>query len=162
VKHFFFFDHDVILCLPFITAALWGLGGSGLKLLRKLGVPAVLCAFAYSYGLSGWQFALYAGLTFGLIGFGPGYGDDFARRLKTLYWPYVFLLGFLYGFCQFPLALRFGSLVVLLQLSGVCSLVFGFGMVASKRFGFYWKIAECLTGLSIGAVASAILTIQTL
>lgn len=121
-------------------------------------MPAVLCAFAYSYGLSGWQFALYAGLTFGLIFF-SGYGDDYYKFLKALYWPYVFLLGFLYGFCQFPLALRFGSLVVLLLLSGVCSLIFGLGMVASKRFGLPWKIAEGLTGLSVGAVTAVILTI---
>lgn len=160
MKHFFFFDHDVILCLPFITASLWALGGSGVRYIRRLGVPIVLCAFAYSYGLSGWKFALYSGLILGIIGSGIGYGDDFAKRLKTLYWPYVFLLGFLYGFCQFPVALRFGNIFLCVLLSGVCSLVFGFGMVISKKDFLPWKIAEALTGLSVGAVTAAILSIQ--
>lgn len=151
------FEEDVILCLPFITASLWALGGSGKKAFRRFGVPLILCLFAYGYGLKSLNLAIYALLTFGLIGFGPGYGDDYFKRLKSLYWPYVFILGSLYGLCQIALVMRFGNFLSLLVISGVCGVVFGVGMLVSKSKFLPWKIAECLTGLAVGSAAAVVI-----
>ena len=145
------FEPDWIWTLSPLCAFLWASGGSGPKWMREWLVPAAIILYAIGYGFPSSKAAYLLTLLF--IPFAPGYGDDFVQKLGKLYWPYVFLLGFLYGACQAGLCAHFGRVDLLLLFSGVCSLVFGGTMLASKKLGLQWKIAEILTGAAVGLVA---------
>lgn len=153
MKIFGVFDVDVIYVLPAITSALWALGGSGPKPLRRFGVPFAISAFALGYG-----YPLRFILSFiPMAIFTLGYGDDYFKRLGVLYWPYITFLGLLYGLSQFGLCLHFGGWNVLLLFSLVSSVSFLLGMVLSKSKMIPWKIAELTTGFMIGFTACEII-----
>lgn len=108
------------------------------------------------YGQRDWRLGLLAvGLL--LVQF-LGYGDDYVAKLGKYYWPYIFILGLTYGLCQFGLCLHFGGYLLLILSSGLCSLVFGFGMYLSKKFTqIDWKYCELATGGAVGLVAALVI-----
>lgn len=150
------FDLDVIYTLIPIVSFLWALGGSGWLPARKFGVPIAISIYALGYGITWWKFIIaLIGISF--FTWGPGYGDRYVRSLGILYWPYIFFLGFMYGFCQFGLSLHFGHWLVLVLFSGVCSVLFGGTMLLSKAKLLPWKWAEIITGGSVGLVGAMII-----
>lgn len=137
-------------------AVLWMLGGGGVKPVRRYGVPLLITAYAVGYGMpivkTLWLLPMLL-----LIGFGPGYGDPYVKRLGVLYWPYIALLGFLWGICQFGLSVHFGNYPLLFLGSAICSLVFAGTMAISKRKLMPWKVAEGLTGAAVGLVGALLI-----
>ena len=156
-KIFGLFDADFILALPFLTAFLWSAGGSGLKALRKYGVPLAIVGSALGYGMP-WKSALIALIgMLPVISFGPGYGDKYEQKLKGIYWPYVFALGAAYSLCQIGIVLHYGGYQFYFMAACISSGTFGGSMFLSKKLGLPWKVAESLTGLSIGVLGAFII-----
>ena len=157
MKIFGVFDADWILTLPALTAWLWSTGGSGFRPARRLGVPLALSLYAYGYGMTGWPLIVLLASTICLIGFGPGYGDDFEKKLKAFYWPYIFLLGAFYSLCQFPLVFHFGNFSLFWWMVLTNSFLFGGSLFASKKMGMEHKIGEMVSGLAVGLTAALII-----
>lgn len=156
MKVFGLFDHDFILTLPWLTGFLWAAGGGGPKWMRRFGVPLAITAYAVAYGMTLFQ-TLYI-LPFSLlVGFGPGYGDKYVKDFGSWYWPYIVLLGFLWGVSQFGLCFVFGGWARLIFGAGLCAFTFAWSMGLSKRAGLEWKIAEGLTGAAVGAIGALII-----
>lgn len=151
------FDFDFVWTLIPLISFLYSSGGTGPKLLRRAGVPFAITLYALGYGMTAWKALIALVGMLAVIGFGPGYGDDFEKKLKSFYWPYLFLLGGLYGASNFGLALHYGHWFLLGIGSLTTSVVFVGSMYLSKRFQwFQWKWAEMMTGASIGLTASLI------
>ncbi len=146
MKIFGVFDADFILTLPFLTGWLWAVGGTGQKVFRKFGVPIALTLYAWGYGVTGWPLIVFLAGILVVISFGPGYGDRYVKLLKGFYWPYIFTLGAAYNLCQFGIVLHSHDLSSYLIAGAIGSVVFGGGMLLSKKAGLPWKIAEGLTG----------------
>ena len=157
MKIFGIFDVDVIYTLPILISLLWAWGGSGVRHFRKYGVPLAVTAFAYGYGQQGWGLTVTAIGLLAVIGFGPGYGDYYVKVLKIWYWPYIFLLGLLYGLFQFGLCLQFGRWEYLVIFSIIGSISFVSCLYTSKELGLHWKIAELITGFFIGLTSLSVI-----
>ena len=149
------FEIDVIYTLPVLTAFLFALGGSGALSIRRIGVPLAVSLYAWGYGASFISLLIYFIHQFLILGL--GYGDEAERKLGKLYWPYIFILGTLYGLCQFGLALHFGGWVSFLVWSLSGGLVFLAGLYSSKKFGLPHKAFEIITGGSLGLTAALII-----
>lgn len=156
MKIFGLFDHDIIQTLPWLTGFLWAAGGGGQKWMRRFGVPISITACAMAYGMTAVQTLWLLPFSI-LMAKGPGYGDDWKKRLGDLYWPYVFFLGTVWGLSQFGLCFVFGRWGRLLFGSLVSGAVFGSTMAISKRTGFWWKVCEGLTGSAVGLAAVLII-----
>lgn len=158
MKVFGIFDYDWILTLPLLTGWLWASGGSGVKSLRRFGVPLAISLYAIGYKIAPIPLIVLLISTLGLIAFGPGYGDDYVKKLGSLYWFYVYLLGFLYGACQFALCIHFGHWLAWFICSISCGVVFSGTMYLSKKYGLPWKVCESLTGATLGLTATLIIS----
>lgn len=156
MKIFGVFEADWIWTLPALTAWLWASGGSGMRPLRRIGVPIALTLYAYGYGMNFIAFLLYFASTFGVIAF-SGYGDDYVKTLKAFYWPYIFLLGAAYSGCQFMLVVTYGHLPLFGWLVLTNSLLFWGSLFASKKLGLPWKCAEMVCGFSVGLTGALII-----
>lgn len=158
MKIYGIFEPDWVWTLPMLTAWLWGSGGSGLLLLRRFGAPLAISLYAYGYGVTNIDLLILIVFMLAVITVGPGYGDKFEKSFGVFYWPYIFVLGFLYGFCQLGISLHTGRYLVLFLSSGLCSFTFGFTMYGSKNFDFpRWKWAEMITGGVIGLTGALLM-----
>ena len=158
MKFFGVFDADVIWTLVPICSALWSLGGSGLKLLRRIGVPVAIAFYAIGYGVPVFVIETYFIIAIAIITFGPGYGDDFEDLLGVFYWPYLAILGALYGASNAGLALHGHDWLSLGIGSGATSILFVGTMRASKSWTWFeWKWAEMIVGGSVGLTAAMVI-----
>lgn len=151
-------EQDWIWTLPALTSWFWATGGSGFLPARRYGVPLAVSLYALHAGASFIAIMLYFASSLPVITFGPGYGDKFEKYLGVFYWPYLVLLGGLYGASNAGLLLHsmdWGSLVC---GSILTSLVFVGSMRASKSWKWItWKWCEMATGFCVGLTATLIM-----
>lgn len=148
------FDPDVIWTLIPLCGWLWSLGGSGYKPFRRFGVPAAIALYTYGFGCSFILLSIQIFSSLAVIGFGPGYGDDFEEKLRFFYWPYLFILGATYGLCNFALAIHFVDWGSLWIGAGTTCLIF---VGTMRKKWMPWKFAEILTGMSVGMTGAIII-----
>ena len=155
MKFLWIFDHDAVMVTPFITASLYALGGSGPKIIRRMFFSAFISLASFSLGLE-WYWAWIIPSIFLLTTTTP-YGMKTHAKLHYLYFPYLFLLGTLYGLGLFPLCFHFGGWLTLVIGSVACGLFFSLGTAASQSKIFQniavWKVVELGTGFILGLIA---------
>ena len=155
MKFLWVFDYDAILTIPLVSGVLWSWGGSGPKYLRRLGVGAFLALTGLSLGLP-WYLAWLLPSIF-LVTTSLPYGDDIRGNLGIVYYPFLFLLGVLYGLGLFPLCIHFGSWITLVIGSVGLGLLFSLLTFASQSEAFRnvvsWKAVEIITGFFLGLIA---------
>lgn len=155
MKFLWLFEPDAVLVTPFVTAVLWSLGGSGIKQLRRFGVGAFLALVGLSLGLP-WYLAWLLPSIF-LVTTSLPYGDDIRGKLGIVYYPFLFLLGVLYGLGLFPLCFHFGSWLTLVVGSLGLGLLFSLLTFASQSEAFRdivsWKKVEISIGFFLGLIA---------
>lgn len=154
-KFLWLFEPDAILVTPFVTAVLWSLGGSGVKPIRRFGTGAFIFLGGLSLGLP-WYLAL-TGFVLVAITTSLPYGDSVRGKLGLVYYPFLFLLGILYGLGLFPLCIHFGSWTTLVIGSLALGLLFSLLTFASQSEAFKnvvsWKSVEISIGFFLGLIA---------
>lgn len=154
-KFLWIFDQDVTLITPLVTACLWAMGGGGVLAFRRFGVGCFLALLALSLGLP-WYLALIIPSVF-LITTSLPYGDSVRGKFKALYYPYLFILGVLYGLSNFVLCFYFGGWATLVTYSLGLGCVFSLLTFASQSEAFRkivpWKAVEITTGFGAGFIA---------
>lgn len=152
MKFLWIFDYDAYYVLPLITAALGALGGSGVKLLRKFGVPLIISAAAYSVGMPLWMAAVNAGVMLGIMTI--PYGEDIREEWHMsdpVYFAWVHLVGAIYAASMIMLAVWAGQWMAYLFGSLICGIVFGTLTVGSQVIKFPpWKIVEIVYWAALG------------
>lgn len=151
-KFLWIFDIDAVLVLPVITAALWSLGGSGPKLLRRVGVGLIIGLSALSLGCAWWLCLLQVGSLF-LVTILP-YGDKIHNKIGVFYWPFLFIIGALFGASLLPLAFFHSRWLYYGLGCALSSISFGVLTLSSQKLKFpVWKVCEITTGLVLGLCA---------
>lgn len=156
MKFLWIFDIDAVWTLGPACSALWSLGGSGIKALRRLGIPALIATSALSLGAPPWICAWGGGMI--LLVLTLPYGDDLKRKLQKLYYLALYGIGAIYGASLLPIAIL--SHRLLMWGVGICimSAWFGASTYASQKFDFpKWKFCEILTGFIFGLLAARLL-----
>lgn len=155
MKFLWLFDQDAVMITPLLTASLWALGGGGVLALRRFGVGAFLALSALSLGFP-WYSALITAIIFPIVTALP-YGDKVRGKLGLLYYPFLFVLGFLYGFSNFGLCLYLGRWLDLVAYSLCLGLLFSILTALSQSQAFKkivpWKAVEIAVGGFIGFIA---------
>ena len=155
MKYLWLFDHDALMVTPLVTSVLWALGGSGIKCLRRLGVGLFLALSALSLGCP-WYLA---GMTFVILFLTTSlpYGDSVRGKLGIVYYPYLFILGVLYGLSNFSLCFYSGGWLTLVAYSLALGCLFSLLTFASQSEAFKnvvsWKKVEIATGFGAGFIA---------
>lgn len=156
MKFLWVFDIDAVWTLAPICAVLWALGGSGIKLLRRLGVGLILCVSSLSMGLVWWMAGLETLAMFAVTSL--PYGDSLKRRIGGFYYLALFFIGAAFGAALLPIAFLKGKWLIygLAPIFTACA--FGPFAFSSQQFGFpIWKWCEMLTGFTVGLMASLLM-----
>jgi hypothetical protein len=157
VNFLWILDRDAVAVLIPLISALWAIGGSGPKWVRRFMVPAVIAISAISLGVS-WLLSISAGLFLALVA-SMGYGVRKHETLGRLYFPFLFGIGALNGASLFPLAIHSGAWGAFCGCVALCSVTFGALTLASQKLDFpKWKFVEMLTGASVGTTAFFLLS----
>lgn len=160
-KFLWIFDADAVWVLIPMVAALWALGGSGPKLVRRLGAPALVAAAAVSMG-----HGLIVSLACGLLLFTSAclpYGDWAKEKLGVLYPLWLFFVGSAWALALGPIAVVSGGLGNLAIMAFSSGLVFSALTLCSQLFNFpRWKFVEMISGAVIGGVAARVLVFVVL
>jgi len=157
MKFLWIFEPDAIWCLIPAVSLLWALGGSGVRFLRKLGVPVLICVSALSLGVKWWLVAVTFGSIFALHSI--PYGEDMRKKLGLpIYWFWLYLVGAVYSAAFLPLAFH-GKHFLLYGLGVFISGgLFGGLTYTSQKFDFpRWKAVEIILGAVLGLQASWLL-----
>lgn len=157
MKFLWIFDQDAVWTLIPAVSALWALGGSGPKLFRRAGAPALVGLAALSCG-----FEMIPSVLSGVLLFAAAflpYGDDVKEKTDSFHPLWLFFVGAAWAFCVFPIALVTHKYS---QLPGGClatGLIFSIGTLCSQKFNFpKWKFVEIVSGASIGTVAAVMIS----
>lgn len=157
-KFLWVFDYDALYTLIPICGALWALGGSGMKILRRLGVPFIISLSALSIGIQWyWSFLCMVLFVFASL----PYGSKIKEKIGVFYWPYLVLVGFLWGASLVGLAIASHEWTTWLLWSAICGLGF-MGLTALSQWKktaniVVWKFVEIAAGGMVGGAASFIL-----
>jgi hypothetical protein len=153
MKFLWVFDADAIWVLAPAIGTLWALGGSGPKWVRRFLAPLLIGVSAVSVGIG----IIPSALTTVLLSLSAslGYGQEKHRELNYFYWPFLFLIGGLYGASLAPIGVASGDISAILGCVVFCSLVFGGLTTASQRLDFpKWKWVEISIGFAVGLSAA--------
>ena len=150
MKFLWIFEPDAVWCLVPAVSLLWALGGSGLRFLRKYGVPALVCVSALSLGVKLHLIALCGVSIFALHSI--PYGEDIKKKLGLpLYWFWLYFVGAIYAGAFLPLAfhvkhfLQYGLGIL------IAGVLFGALTYTSQNLNFpKWKWVEIAIGAVLG------------
>ena len=155
MKYLWIFDHDALMITPLVTSVLWALGGSGLKPIRRFGTGAFIFLGSLSLGVP-WYFATISLISVFLTSLLP-YGDSVRGKLGIVYYPFLFILGVLYGLSNFGLCFYSGGWLTLVAYSLGLGCVFSILTALSQSEAFRkivpWKAVEISIGFFLGLIA---------
>ena len=153
MKFLWFFDVDAIWVLAPLCGMLWALGGSGVKLLRRVVMGVVIAAVAMTLGLAVWLAGAQIASVF-IVTTLP-YGDKISKKLGRWKWFYIVGLGALYGAALWPLALGFQEWIRYTMGCAITVTTFGITLASSQHLRWpTHKWQEIATGTAVGGVAA--------
>ena len=153
MRLFGLFDIDALWVLAPVCGALWALGGSGVKLVRRVGMGIVISLVAMSPGLAVWLAGALTASVF-IVTTLP-YGDKISKQLGSWKWLYIAGLGALYGVALWPLALGFHHWIRYIMGCAITMTTFGITLASSQHLRWpTHKWQEIITGTAVGGVAA--------
>lgn len=148
MKLLWIFDSDAVWALAPLSGALWAFGGAGPKWLRRFILPSILALSAYSMGKPWWAAGLSCLIL--IVTTTLPYGDSAKNRFKWSYWPWVALVGALYGLSPFALLVVAKHWFLLWFIPAITGTSFVGFTFASQKAGLPWKAVEILIGTLVG------------
>lgn len=155
MKVLWFLDQDAIWTLIPVSSALWAMGGSGVKLIRRIGVPIAVLLYTLSIGINLWISISTAFLLF-IASILP-YGDKIKERSGNFYSLWLLFVGACYGLALLPLGIYSKHYLIFSLGCLGSSLSFSLLTLLSQKTGFpRWKFVEMITGALIGLIVCLI------
>ena len=131
-------------------------GGSGPKLVRRIGTGLAVALYGISLALPLYLASIQIGALFAVTII--PYGDKIKLRLGWIYLFYLYFVGLVYGAALVPLSLHFHHWLRFCMGILICSLTFGTFAVGSQKIDFpKWKWVEGLIGFAVGFSAAWIM-----
>lgn len=148
MKYLWAFEIDAVWVLVPACSVLFALGGSGLKEIRRFGIPTLIGSSAISLGHNIF-ICLFSSLIL-MATLIAGYGDGKRREFGDYYYAFLFFLGCLYGLALFPYRYDWQGIF----LSVFIGAIFSSATLLSNTFRWFeWKLVEMAVGASIGLCA---------
>jgi hypothetical protein len=129
----------IIIGVVVLGSALFAIGGTGFKFVRRFIMPVVLATGAFLLGIIWWRCLIMACLTISAMHLGYGENQSLWRKILTV-------LSF--SICLLPLATGLNGFLTL-----ITPLFFGLSYWLSRKFNWWtWKLVELTAGFNLGLV----------